>query len=523
MSKTITFDEVALKAVKAGIDKLANTVKVTLGPMGLNVLVERSIGGPMVTKDGVSVAREIVLEDKLENLGATLVKEVAGRTNDVAGDGTSTATVLAQALVEQGLKVLSAGEDAQSIRRQMEDGLSTARQALKDMSIPVEGEAIRHVASISANDPEIGKLIGDVIEKVGKNGVISVEEGSTFGVTVREVEGLQFDRGYLSPYFVTNTETLEAEQTDAQILITDQRISSLADLVPLLESIAKTGRKDIVIIADDVDGDALATAVVNKMRGMFNILAVRAPEYGERKKEFLEDIAILTGGTVITLDKGIKLADTKLEHLGRARRVVMSKDKTTIIEGAGDKALLTERIAQAQLQLGETEQEMEKERLRLRIGKLSGGVAVIEVGAASEVEMKEKKHRIEDAVAATKAAIEEGIVAGGGVALIRVAEKSMKKTDGTGHKILWQAIESPLRQIALNAGYEPGVILGKVKDAKGNEGWNAMTNEITDLVKAGVIDPTKVTRCALENAVSVAIMVLTTKATITEFVPEKKD
>lgn len=526
MAKQITFHEDARKKIKEGVDKLANAVKVTLGPTGRNVIIDRGFGAPMVTKDGVSVAKEIELADKLENLGATLVKEVASKTNDVAGDGTTTATVLAQAIVEDGLRVVSAGADAQALRRGLEKGAEAIVAGIKAIAKPVEGDAIKQVASVSANDPELGSMIAEIMAKVGKDGVITVEEGNSFGIETVVVEGMQFDKGYISHYMVTNTERMEAEYQDVPVLITDQKISSIQDLLPLLENLARAGKKELVIIADDVDGDALTTIVLNKLRGAFNILAVKAPAYGDRRKAMLDDIAIITGGVMVTPEKGMKLETAGTDVLGRARRVIASKDATTIVEGAGSKEVIAERVAQLKAQLESTDSDFDKEKLRERMAKLSGGVGVVRVGAASEVEMKEKKHRIEDAVAATKAAIEEGIVAGGGVALLRAKESlktlSLLGDEKLGADILDRALEAPLRQIAANAGKEGGIIVEHVKKESGNMGWNAMTGEIIDMVAAGIIDPAKVTRSALQNAVSVAIMILTTEAAITELPKEEK-
>lgn len=526
MAKNITFHDDARRKIKEGVDKLANAVKVTLGPTGRNVIVDRGFGAPMVTKDGVSVAKEIELADKLENLGAALVKEVASKTNDVAGDGTTTATVLAQAIIEDGLRVVTAGANTQALRRGIEKGVAAIVEEIKKLATPVQGDAIKNVASISANDPEIGAKIAEAMAKVTEDGVITVEEGNAFGIETEVVSGMQFDKGYVSHYMVTNTERMEAEYNDVPVIVTDQKISAVQDLLPLLEHIAKTGRKEVVIVAEDVDGDALATIVLNKMRGIFSILAVKAPAYGDRRKAMLEDIAIVTGATVISPEKGMKLETAGPEVLGRARRVIASKDTTTIVEGQGDKALVAERVVQLKKLLEQTDSDFDKEKLRERMAKLSGGVAVIRVGAASEVEMKEIKHRIEDAVAATKAAIEEGIVPGGGVALIR-AKQALKNVQVTGDEklgidILDRALEAPIRQIAENAGKEGGVVVEEVKKASGNQGWNAVTGEIVDLVAAGVVDPAKVTRSALQNAASVAVMVLTTEAAITEVPKDEK-
>lgn len=525
-AKNIAFKEDARKKVKDGVDKLADAVKVTLGPLGRNVMIDRGFGAPMVTKDGVTVAKEIELADKLENLGATLVKEVASKTNDVAGDGTTTATVLAQAMVADGLRVVSSGANPQALRRGMEKGVEAIVAKIKEIATPVQGDAIQQVASISANDPEIGTMIAEAMKKVSENGVITVEEGQSFGIEVDVVEGMQFDKGYVSPYMVTNAERMEAEYNDVPILVTDQKVSSIQMLMPLLEKLLQTGRKDMVIIAEDIDGDAMTTLVLNKLRGALNVLAVKAPAYGDRRKAMLEDIAIVTGAKLVTPDTGMKLETVELSELGHARRVVSTKDTTTIVEGAGDKGQIAARVAQLKAQHAASESDFDKEKLRERMAKISGGVAVIKVGAASEVEMKEKKHRIEDAVAATKAAIEEGIVAGGGVALIRAKEAlknvSLHGDEKLGAEILNRALEAPLRQIAENAGKEGGIIVERVKHAEGNQGWNALTDEMVDLVAAGVVDPAKVTRSALQNAASIAIMILTTEAAITEIPKDEK-
>lgn len=525
-AKNIVFNEDARKKIKEGVDKLANAVKVTLGPMGRNVMVDRGFGAPMVTKDGVSVAKEVELADKMENLGATLVKEVASKTNDVAGDGTTTATVLAQALVSDGLRVVASGANPQALRRGIEKGVEAIVGKIKDIATPVAGSAIEQVASISANDPEIGKMIAEAMVKVSENGVITVEEGQSFGIEVEVVEGMQFDKGYVSPYMVTSSDRMEAEYADVSVLVTDQKISTIQPIMPILEKLLQTGRKDMVIIADDVDGEAMTTLVLNKLRGALSVLAVKAPGYGDRRKAMLEDIAIVTGAKFITPDLGLKLEDVQLDDLGHARRVVATKDTTTIVGGAGDKAVIDERVTQLKKQHEAAESDFDKEKLRERMAKLSGGVAVIKVGAASEVEMKEKKHRIEDAVAATKAAIEEGIVAGGGVALIRAKEVLKTLTlvgdEKLGAEILDRALEAPLRQIAENAGQEGGIIVERVKHASGNEGWNAMTGEIEDMVARGVVDPAKVTRSALQNAASIATMIITTEAAITEIPKDDK-
>ncbi len=526
MAKTITFHEDSRKALKAGIDVLANAVKVTLGPKGRNVIIDRGYGAPLVTKDGVTVAKEIELEDRVQNLGAELVKEVASKTADVAGDGTTTATVLAQALVEEGLKLVTAGIDPQALRRGMEKAALKVVEEVKALSQPVTGDAIQQVASISANDPDIGAVIAEAMGKVGENGVITIEEGQSFGVEVEVVEGFQFDKGYIAPYMITNSERMEAEYHDVPVLVTDMKVSSVQDLLPVLEGIAGSGKKDLVLIADDVDGEALTTLVLNKLRGAFNTLAIKAPAFGDRKKEILRDIAIATGATLVSEETGMKLEAVTLAHLGRARRVISTKDTTTIIEGAGEKADVEARVAQIKQQIDQSSSDFDREKLQERLAKLSGGVAVIKVGAASEVEMKEKKHRIEDAVAATKAAVEEGIVPGGGVALIR-AQKALEalhdslqkdqKIEALGVKIVRDAIEVPLRQIAENAGEKGDVIVANVQAKTGSYGFNAATgmNE-EDMVAAGIIDPAKVTRSAVQNAVSIAVMVLTTEAAITE-------
>ncbi|MCH8049134.1 chaperonin GroEL [Patescibacteria group bacterium] len=532
MAKQITFQGEARKAIKSGIDKLADAVRVTLGPKGRNVILEKSFGPPVVTKDGVTVAREIELEDRLENLGAELVKEVASKTADVAGDGTTTATLLAQAMVAGGIKLVTSGVDPQALRRGMEKAVEKVVSEIKNISQPVHGEGIKQVASISANDPEIGQVIAEAMEKVGENGVITIEEGQSFGIEVEVVEGMQFDKGYLSPYMVTNAERMEAEYEDVSVLVTDQKISSVQALLPILEAIAGTGKKDLVIVADDIEGEALATLVVNKLRGAFNALAIKAPAFGDRKQAMLEDIAIVTGATVISEEKGMKLDSLELSALGKARKIISSKDSTTIVEGAGDKSAIEARIGQIKKEIEQSTSDFDKEKLQERLAKLSGGVAVIKVGAASEVEMKEKKHRIEDAVAATKAAVEEGIVPGGGVAFIRAmralkdlhfALESQAPEEALGVKVVQDALEAPLRQIADNAGAKGEVVVERVKNETGSYGYNALTGEDEhDMVSAGIIDPAKVTRSAVQNATSVAIMVITTEVAVTEL-PQKEE
>lgn len=526
MAKQIAFNEDARHALKRGVDKLANAVKVTLGPKGRNVILDRGFGAPVVTKDGVTVAKEIELEDKFENLGAELVKEVASKTNDVAGDGTTTATVLAQAMITEGLRNVTAGTNPQALRRGIEKGVEALVAEVKKIATPIKGNEIEKVASISANDPEIGTMIAEAMKKVGENGVITVEESQSFGVDVDVVEGMQFDRGYVAPYMITSQDRMEAEYQDVFILVTDKKISSIQDILPLLEKVAQTGKKELVIIAEDVDGEALATLVVNKLRGTFHTLAVKAPGFGDRRKAMLEDIAILTGGKLITEDVGLKLETAELSDLGRAHKVVSNKEHTTIIGGAGEKQSIADRVSAIRKQVEQTESEFEVEKLKERVAKLSGGVAIIKVGAATETEMKEKKHRIEDAVAATKAAVEEGIVPGGGVALVRaISALDTVSVDGderVGLDILRRALEEPMRMIAFNAGKDGSVVLEKVKAGTGSFGYNAATNVFEDLAAAGVIDPAKVTRFALQNAASIAIMVITTEAAITDL-PKKEE
>ncbi len=527
MPKQIAFNEEIRSALKRGVDKLANAVKVTLGPKGRNVILDRGYGAPTVTKDGVTVAKEVELEDKFENLGAELVKEVASKTNDVAGDGTTTATVLAQAMIAEGLRNVTAGTNPQLLRRGMEKGVEAIVKTIREnIAKPIKGDEIEKVASISANDVDIGAMIAKAMKQVGDNGVITVEESQSFGVDVELVEGMQFDKGYVSPYMVTNTERMEAEYQDAYLLITDKKISSVQDIVPVLEKVAQSGKKELVIIADDVDGEAMATLVVNKLRGIFHTLAIKAPGFGDRRKAMLEDIAILTGGKVISEEVGLKLENTDLHDLGKARKIVSKKDMTTIVEGRGDKQAISDRVAQLRKQLEDLDSEFEKEKVQERIAKLSGGVAVIKVGAATETEMKEKKHRIEDAVSATKAAVEEGIVPGGGVALVR-AISVLDSVNASGDErigldILRRALEEPLRMIAENAGKEGSVVCEKVKAGTAGFGYNAATDLYEDMLVAGIIDPAKVTRSALQNAASIAIMIITTEAAITDL-PKKEE
>ncbi|KKC30341.1 chaperonin GroEL [Caldanaerobacter subterraneus subsp. pacificus DSM 12653] len=528
MAKQIKYGEEARKALERGVNAVANTVKVTLGPRGRNVVLDKKYGTPTVTNDGVTIAREIELEDPFENQGAQLLKEAATKTNDVAGDGTTTATLLAQVMVLEGLKNLAAGANPMLLRRGMAKAVEAAVEGLRRISKPIDNkESIAHVAAISAADEEIGKLIAEAMEKVGKDGVITVEESKTIGTTLEVVEGMQFDRGYISPYMVTDAEKMEAVLEEPVILITDKKLSSVQDLLPLLEQIVQHGKK-LLIIADDVEGEALATLVVNKLRGTFSCVAVKAPGFGDRRKEMLQDIAILTGGQVISEELGYDLKDVTLDMLGRARQVKVTKEHTTIVGGAGNPEDIKKRINQIKAQIEETTSDYDREKLQERLAKLAGGVAVIQVGAATETELKEKKHRIEDALAATKAAVEEGIVPGGGVALLNVIEDVQKVVDSlegdfkTGAKIVLKALEAPVRQIAENAGVDGSIIVEKIKAAKDpNFGYDAYREEFTDMIKRGIIDPTKVTRTALQNAASIASMILTTEAIVVD-VPEKE-
>ncbi|MBI2645249.1 chaperonin GroEL [Candidatus Uhrbacteria bacterium] len=528
MAKQILYTEQARAALKRGVDKLANTVKVTLGPKGRNVVFDKGYGGPSITNDGVTIAKEITLEDKFENIGAELVKEVATKTNDVAGDGTTTATLLAQIIITEGLKNVAAGANPMVLKRGIEKGVNAIVKELKEnISKPVnKHEDIVNVASISANDAEIGKIIAEAMKEVGNDGVITVEESQVFGVDKELVEGMQFDKGYVSPYMVTNSDRMEAEYHDPYILITDKKISAIRDILPVLEKIATTGKKELVIIAEDLDGEALATLVVNKLRGTFNCLAIKAPGFGDRRKEMLQDIAILTGGKVISEDIGLKLENTTVESLGQARKIVATKELTTIVGGKGDQKEIQGRVAHIKKEVENTDSDFDKEKLQERLAKLTGGVAVLKVGAATEVEMKERKLRIEDALAATKAAVEEGIVPGGGVALLRcISALDSVMAEGEekiGIAMLKRALEEPVRMIAQNAGKDGSVVVEEVKKRKGSEGYDAAKDEYSDLVAGGIIDPTKVARCALQNAASVAAMFLTTEAVITD-IPEKKD
>ncbi|NLB52532.1 MAG: chaperonin GroEL [Syntrophomonadaceae bacterium] len=520
MSKEIKFGEEARRALERGVDKLANSVKITLGPKGRNVVLDRKFGSPTITNDGVTIARDIDLEDPWENLGCQLVKEVATKTNDVAGDGTTTATVLAQSMIKEGLKNVAAGANPMIMRRGIEKAVTAIVAAIKEESNPVESkEAIAQVAAISASDPEIGQIIADAMEKVGRDGVITVEESQSLGTQLEVVEGMMFDRGYISHYMVTNTEKMEAVLDDPYILINDKKISSISEVLPVLEKVVQTG-KPMLLIAEEIEGEALATLVLNKLRGTFTCVAVKAPAFGERRKAMLEDIAILTKGQVVSEDLGIKMENVTLDMLGKARQVVVKKEETIIIDGAGGEDDVKERIANIKRQLEETDSEYDREKLQERMAKLAGGVAVIQVGAATETELKEKKHRMEDALAATKAAVEEGIVSGGGVALI----SAMKAVDSveaegdekTGVILVRKALEEPLRQIANNAGVEGSVVVEKVKEAGKGVGYNALTGAYENMIEAGIIDPAKVTRSAVQNAASIAAMVLTTEAVVTE-------
>ncbi len=527
-AKQIVFDEKARQSLKRGVDKLANAVRVTLGPAGRNVALDRGFGSPLICADGVTVAKEIELDDKYENVGASLVKEVATKTNEVAGDGTTTATILAQAMIGEGLKNVAAGANPMVVKNGIEKGIVAAVEYLKTkISKPIATDAeIAQVASISANDEEIGKIIAEAMKSVGKDGVITVEESQYFGIQKEVSEGLQFDKGYVSPYMITNSEKMLAEYTDVNLLITDKKIGVLADILPLLEKLVQTGKKELVVIAEEIEGEALATFIVNKLRGAFTVLAVRAPGFGDRRKEMLQDIAVVTGGKVMSEEVGLKLENATPEDLGHAHKVIATKDTTTIVGGKGSAEAIKDRVAQIRKQLDMTESSFDKEKLQERLAKLAGGVAVIKVGAATETEMKQKKQRVEDAVAATRAAVEEGIVPGGGVALLRcLPVLDTVKADGEekiGLDILRKAFEAPARQIAANAGKDGAVVTEEIKKLKGNVGYNALTHTYEDLVVKGIIDPTKVTRSALQNAGSIAIMLITTEAVVTD-IPDKKE
>ena len=520
MAKQILFNEDARRALGKGVDALANAVKVTLGPKGRNVVLDKKFGAPTITNDGVTIARDIELEDPFENMGAQLVKEVATKTNDVAGDGTTTATILAQAMIQEGMRNVAAGANPMILKRGIEKAVAKLVEEIKKRSIAVSDKAsIAQVASISAGDEEVGGLIADAMEKVGKDGVITVEESKTMGTQLSVVEGMQFDRGYISPYMVTDPDKMEAVMSEPYILITDRKIASIQEMLPVLEKVVQAG-KELLIIAEDVEGEALATLVVNKLRGTFKAVAVKAPGFGDRRKAMLQDIATLTGATVITEDVGRKLDSVTMEDLGTARQVRVTKDETTIVEGHGDPQAIKDRVAQIKAQIAETTSDFDKEKLQERLAKMSGGVAVIEVGAATEVELKDKKYRLEDALNATRAAVEEGIVAGGGTTLIDILpaldEFNEEGDVQTGINLVKRAIEAPLRQIAENAGLEGSVIVAKVKASEDGVGFNALKEEYVDMVKAGIVDPAKVTRTALQNAASIAALVLTTETLVAD-------
>ncbi|MCX6798154.1 MAG: chaperonin GroEL [Candidatus Falkowbacteria bacterium] len=536
MSKQIIFDEKARLALKRGVDQLANAVKITLGPKGRNVVIDKSYGSPIITKDGVTVAKEIDLEDKFENVGASIIKEVASKTNDAAGDGTTTATVLAQAIITNGLKLVAAGVNPIELRKGIEKRVNEIVAELKKLSKTISTkEEIAQVASISANDEEIGRIISEAMASVGKEGVITVEEGQSFGIEKEVVEGMQFDKGYVSPYMISNQDTMKAEMSDPYILITDKKISSIQEILPLLEKVIQSGKKDLVIIAEDIDGEALTTFVLNKLRGTFNVLGIKAPGFGDRRKAMLEDIAVLTGARVISEEVGLKLDKTEIADLGQARKVVAAKDNTTIVEGKGQEKDIKARIELIKKEKENADSDFDKEKAQERLAKLAGGVAVIKVGAATETEMKEKKYRIEDALNATKAAVEEGVVPGGGLALAVAGyghdfakfESELKDTNSTpvGERIINQSILEPIKIIAANAGVDGSLILQRIieenKNAKVVMGYNAANGEFVDMIKAGIVDPTKVVRSALENAASAAMMFLTTEAVITDK-PEAK-
>ena len=528
MAKVIKFGEDARKSLLEGVNKLADTVKVTLGPKGRNVVLDKSFGAPLITNDGVTIAKEIELEDKFENMGARLVKEVSTKTNDVAGDGTTTATVLAQSMIKEGVRNVAAGSDPMAIKRGIDKAVNTAVEGLKEISSTVNGkEDIVRVASISANNEEIGNLIADAMEKVSKDGVITIEESKTSNTELNVVEGMQFDKGYLSPYMATDTEKMEAVLDNPYILITDKKISNIQEILPLLESLMQESGK-LLIICDDMEGEALSTLILNKLRGVLNVVAVKAPGFGDKRKAMLEDIAVLTGGEVITSDLGLELKDTTIAQLGKAKQVKVQKENTIIVDGAGDKQQIADRVGQIKAQINETQSDYDKEQLQERLAKIAGGVAVIGVGAATEVEMKDKKLRIEDALSATKAAVEEGIVSGGGTALINVIPKVSKLVDTLengeklGAQIVLKALEEPVKQIAVNAGLEPAVIVNKVKESEAGIGFDAANEQYVDMKKVGIVDPTKVTRSALQNAASIASMVLTTESLVTD-APEQKN
>ncbi len=526
MSKTVTFDVEARQALKKGIDIVASSVRITLGPKGRNVVLEKKFGAPTVTNDGVTIVREIDLKDAMENTGAQLLREVATKTNDVAGDGTTTATILAQTMINEGFRNVTAGANPMQLKIGIEKAVEAVVEEIKKLAVPIKGhEDVAHVAAISSQDPQIGTLIADAMDKVGKDGVITVEDNQAMATELEVVEGMQFDRGYVAPYMVTNPDRMEAVLEDPFVLITDRKISAIQDLLPVLERVVQQG-KPLLIVAEDVEGEALATLIVNKIRGTFTAVAVKAPGFGDRRKAMLEDMAILTGGQVISEDLGLKLDQTKIEQLGKARRVTITKDDTTIVEGAGKPEAIQGRIKAIKSQVEETTSDFDKEKLQERLAKLAGGVAVIKVGAATEVEQKEKKHRIEDALSATKAAVEEGIVAGGGTVLLNAQKKldgglGLKDDQLTGVQIVRKALEEPIKQICFNAGKEGSVIVEQVRKSKPGEGYDALNDKFVNMFEAGIVDPAKVTRSALQNAASIAAMVLTTEAMVTE-VPEEK-
>ncbi|MGA1362660.1 MAG: chaperonin GroEL [Ilumatobacteraceae bacterium] len=526
MAKQLKFHDEARRALEAGVNKLADAVKVTLGPKGRNVVLDKKFGAPTITNDGVSIAKEVEIDDPFENMGAQLVKEVATKTNDVAGDGTTTATVLAQAMVQQGMRNVAAGANPMGLKRGIEKAVAAAVEAIKAQAKDVDDKSdISSVATISAADAAIGTVIADAIDKVGKDGVVTVEESNTFGIELDFTEGMQFDKGYLSPYFVTDPDRQEAIIDEPYILFHSAKISSVQSMLPVLESVMKTGRP-LLIIAEDVEGEALATLVVNKIRGTFNAAAVKAPGFGDRRKAMLQDMAILTGGQVVSEEVGLKIENVTLDLLGRAKRVIITKDTTTIVDGAGDKTEVTARVNQIKTEIDNTDSDWDREKLQERLAKLAGGVALIKVGAATEVELKEKKHRIEDAISATRAAIEEGVVAGGGTALLRsraavlTVVESLTGDEATGARTVYEALVAPAKHIADNAGLEGSVVVQRVESEKGSMGLNAATGEYTDLLKAGIIDPAKVTRAALQNAASIAALVLTTECLVADK-PEK--
>ena len=528
MPKILKFDDEARRGLEAGVNKLADAVKVTLGPKGRNVVLDKKFGAPTITNDGVSIAREVELDDNFENMGVQLVKEVATKTNDIAGDGTTTATVLAQALVREGLRNVAAGANPMSLKRGMDKAVNAAVDSLADQAVPVstDKEKVQSVAAISAADPSVGETLAEAFDKVGKDGVITVEESNTFGMDLDFVEGMQFDKGFLSPYFVTDPERQEAVLENPYVLLNQGKISSVQDLLPVLEKVMQSG-KPLLVIAEDVEGEALATLVVNKIRGTFSSVAVKAPGFGERRKAMLQDMAILTGGQVVAEEVGLKLDSVDLSLMGSARKVVVTKDDTTIVEGAGSAADVEGRVNQIKTEIDNTDSDWDREKLQERLAKLAGGVAVVQVGAATEIELKEKKHRIEDAISATRAAIEEGIVAGGGTALIRArsavesAAGSLSGDEATGARIIHESLTAPTRLIAVNAGHEGAIVVREVEDASGTVGFDAVTGEMSDLVAAGVIDPVKVTRAALQNAASIAGLMLTTEALVADK-PEDK-